>query len=66
MKEATLHIDLDSILYNYRHLKCYYNKKVIVIGNEANGVKQELQEMTDSNIKIEINEKLESFLLLFL
>ena len=31
MKEAILHIDLDSILYNYRHLKCYYNKKVIAV-----------------------------------
>ena len=39
MKEATLHIDLDSILYNYRHLKCYYNKKVIaVLKDNAYGI----------------------------
>lgn len=36
------------------------DKYAILLGNEANGVKQELQEMTDLNIKIEINEKLES------
>ena len=39
MKEATLYIDLDSILYNYRHLKCYYNKKVIaVLKDNAYGI----------------------------
>ena len=39
MKQATLHIDLDSILYNYRHLKCYYKKKVIaVLKDDAYGV----------------------------
>ncbi len=31
MKEAILHIDLDSILYNYRHLKCFYKKNVIAV-----------------------------------
>ena len=31
MKHATLHIDLDSIIYNYRHLKCYYKKDVIAV-----------------------------------
>lgn len=39
MKEAYLKIDLDSILYNYRHLKCYYQKNVIaVLKDDAYGV----------------------------
>ena len=39
MKSATLHIDLDSIIYNYRHLKCYYKKNVIaVLKDDAYGV----------------------------
>ncbi len=39
MKEASLQIDLDSILYNYRHLKCYYKKNVIaVLKDDAYGV----------------------------
>lgn len=32
----------------------------IILGNEANGVKKELLKMTDQNIKIEINNELES------
>lgn len=39
MKKATLYVDLDSILYNYRHLKCYYKKNVIaVLKDDAYGV----------------------------
>lgn len=39
MKEALLTIDLDSILYNYRHLKCYYKKNIIaVLKDNAYGV----------------------------
>lgn len=39
MKQATLHVNLDAILYNYRHLKCYYNKNVIaVLKDNAYGV----------------------------
>ena len=39
MKEATLHVDLDSIIYNYRHLKCYYKKDIIaVLKDDAYGV----------------------------
>ena len=39
MKQSTLHIDLDSIIYNYRHLKCYYKKNVIaVLKDDAYGV----------------------------
>ena len=31
MKSAELQIDLDAILYNVRHLKCYYQKNVIAV-----------------------------------
>lgn len=37
-----------------------YNKKVIVIGNEANGVSKEIQEIADSKIKIPMLGKTES------
>lgn len=37
-----------------------YNKKVIVIGNEANGVKQEIQDMADKKVKIPMLGKTES------
>ena len=39
MKEAIMNVDLDSIIYNYRHLKCYYGKNVIaVLKDDAYGV----------------------------
>ncbi|MBO6244049.1 MAG: RNA methyltransferase [Clostridia bacterium] len=34
-----------------------YNKKVIVVGNEANGVKKEIQDMADEKIKIPMLRK---------
>ena len=37
-----------------------YNKKVILIGNEANGVKQDIQEFADEKIKIPMLGKTES------
>ena len=37
-----------------------YNKKVIVIGNEANGVEQEIQDLADEKIKIPMIGKTES------
>ena len=37
-----------------------YNKKVIVIGNEANGVSKEIQEMSDKKVKIPMLGKTES------
>ena len=37
-----------------------YNKKVIIIGNEANGVKPQIQEMSDEKIKIPMLGKTES------
>lgn len=36
------------------------NKCAIVIGNEGNGVKKEIQELCDKNIYIDMNEKCES------
>ncbi len=37
-----------------------YNKKVIIVGNEANGVKNTIQEMADEKIKIPMLGKTES------
>lgn len=37
-----------------------YNKKIIVIGNEANGVEQEIQEFADEKVKIPMLGKTES------
>ena len=37
-----------------------YHKKIIIIGNEANGVQQEIQEVTDERIKIPMLGKTES------
>ena len=31
MKNASLTVDLDAILYNFRHIKCNYNKNIIAI-----------------------------------
>ena len=39
MKYATMQVDLDAILYNFRHLKCYYKKNIIaVLKDDAYGV----------------------------
>lgn len=37
-----------------------YNKKVIIVGNEANGVKQEIQDFADEKVKIPMLGKTES------
>lgn len=37
-----------------------YNKKIIVIGNEANGVSEEIQKIADENVKIPMLGKTES------
>lgn len=37
-----------------------YNKKVIIVGNEANGVKQEIQDFADEKVKIPMFGKTES------
>lgn len=38
----------------------YYNKKVIVVGNEANGVSKDIQDLADEKIKIPMIGKTES------
>ena len=38
----------------------HYHKKVIIIGNEANGIKQEIQDFADEKIKIPMLGKTES------
>lgn len=38
----------------------HMDKYAIVLGNEANGVRNDVLDLTDLNVKIEINEKLES------
>jgi len=48
-------LDTDKSMYDIE-----YKKTVIVIGNEANGVSQEIQEMSDKKIKIPMLGKTES------
>ena len=48
-------LDTDNSVYDIN-----YNKKVIVIGNEANGVSKEVQEIADKKVKIPMIGKTES------
>lgn len=48
-------LDADKTIYDVN-----YKKKIIVIGNEANGVSQEIQYMADEKIKIPMLGKTES------
>lgn len=48
-------LDTEKSIYDIK-----YNKKVIVIGNEANGVSKEIQEMADTKVKIQMLGKTES------
>lgn len=48
-------LDTDESVYDVK-----YNKKVIVIGNEANGVTKEVQEIADKKVKIPMLGKTES------
>ena len=48
-------LDTNNIIYDID-----YNKKVIVIGNEANGVSKEIQELADNKVKIPMLGKTES------
>ena len=49
--------DLFNTIINY---DIDFNKKIIVIGNEANGVSKEIQEMADEKVKIPMLGKTES------
>lgn len=48
-------LDADNSIYNVD-----YNKKAIIIGNEANGVSKEIQAMADEKVKIPMLGKTES------
>lgn len=48
-------LDTDNSVYDIS-----YNKKVVVIGNEANGVSKEVQELADKRVKIPMLGKTES------
>ena len=48
-------LDTENSIYDIE-----YNKKVIVIGNEANGVSKEVQELADNKVKIPMLGKTES------
>ena len=48
-------LDTEKSIYNIN-----YNKKVIVIGNEANGVSKEIQDLADEKVKIPMLGKTES------
>ena len=63
LKEAKKHkykIVVSSLQTNNSVYDINYNKKVIVIGNEANGVEKEIQDMADEKIKIPMLGKTES------
>ena len=48
-------LQTDNSIYDIK-----YNKKVVVIGNEANGVEKSIQEISDEKIKIPMLGKTES------
>ena len=48
-------LDTDNSVYDID-----YHKKVVVIGNEANGVSKEVQELADKKVKIPMLGKTES------
>lgn len=50
--------DLDAEEYYFEHK--YSSKLILMIGNEANGLDQDLLEKADTKIKIPLNEKIES------
>lgn len=63
LKEAQKHkykIVVSSLQTNNSVYDINYNKKLIVIGNEANGVEKEIQDMADEKIKIPMLGKTES------
>ena len=48
-------LDTDKSVYDIK-----YNKKVIIIGNEAKGVSKEIQDLADQRVKIPMLGKTES------
>ena len=55
MKQLLLRFGTNNSIYDIE-----YNKKVIVIGNEANGVSKEVQDFADYKVKIPMLGKTES------
>lgn len=55
MKQQLHHFGTENSIYDIE-----YNKKVIVIGNEANGVSKEIQDLADYKVKIPMLGKTES------
>ena len=60
IKKQKYKVVVTSLQTEYSLYEIDYNRKVIVIGNEANGVKKEIQEMADEKIKIPMLGKTES------
>ena len=60
MKEHGFEVVVTSLNTNDYIYDIDYTKKVIVIGNEANGVSKEVQEIADSKVKIPMIGKTES------
>ena len=60
IKKHKYEIVVTSLQTNESIYDIEYNKKVIVIGNEANGVSKEIQEMADKKVKIPMLGKTES------
>ena len=60
IKRNNYELLVTSLQTEYSVYDIQYNKKVIVIGNEANGVSQEIQDMADKKVKIPMLGKTES------
>lgn len=60
MKENGFEVVVTSLDTNNNIYNIQYNKKVVVIGNEANGVSKEVQELADKRVKIPMLGKTES------
>ncbi len=60
IKKYKYEIVVTSLQTNESIYDIKYNKKIIVIGNEANGVSKEIQEMADKKVKIPMLGKTES------
>ena len=60
IKKQKYKLVVTSLQTDYSLYEIDYNRKVIVIGNEANGVKKEIQDIADEKIKIPMLGKTES------
>ena len=60
MKDNGFEVVVTSLDTNNNIYNIQYNKKVVVIGNEANGVSKEVQDLADKKVKIPMLGKTES------